>query len=247
MESKELVQSHAPVNSHPTNGMQRTQQQQLKLKRPRPHGRFQGANNKQPIANLSDTSHLSLPIHSYRAQILESLRKHQTTIIVSETGSGKSTQLPQILANSGLIPKHKGIVCTQPRRVAAVTIAQKVASERGVVLGQEVGYSIRFEDKSSPITRIKYATDGVLLRESMSDPLLSKYSIVIIDEAHERSLQTDILLGLIKMLQAKRGPDDLKIVIMSATLQVEAFTNFFKVPPSSFRIANHCSRCCEFC
>lgn len=179
-----------------------------------------------PKSTPSDRSHLSLPIYSYQQQILQAVRSHRTTIIVGETGSGKSTQLPQILLDGGLVDHGKGIVCTQPRRVAAVTIAQKVASERSQEVGQEVGYSIRFEDLTSHRTRIKYATDGVLLRESMTDPLLDKYSIIILDEAHERSLQTDILIGLLKLLQARR--EDLKIVIMSATLQVEAFSAFFQ-------------------
>jgi HrpA-like RNA helicase len=139
--------------------------------------------------------------------------------------TGKSTQIPQILVDHALINCNKGVVCTQPRRVAAVTIAQKVASERGVQVGDEVGYSIRFEDKSSVKTIIKYATDGVLLRECMGDPLLSKYSIVILDEAHERSLQTDILMGLLKQIQARRS--DLRLIVMSATLQVETFSSFF--------------------
>ena len=167
----------------------------------------------------------ALPIFQYEKQLVTSVKAHQTTIVVGETGSGKSTQIPQILVDHHLIKQSKAIVCTQPRRVAAVTIAQKVASERGVKVGQEVGYSIRFEDKSCDKTVIKYATDGVLLRECMSDPLLSKYSIVILDEAHERSLQTDILMGLLKDIQTKRS--DLRVIVMSATLQVEMFAGFF--------------------
>ncbi len=125
------------------------------------------------------------------------------------------------------------IVCTQPRRVAAVTIAQTVASERNCKVGQEVGYSIRFEDKTGPHTKIKFVTDGVLLRECMSNNALSKYSVVILDEAHERSLQTDILMGLLRQLQDTRP--DLRIIIMSATLQVELFCAFFKVRSRSPR------------
>jgi HrpA-like RNA helicase len=116
-------------------------------------------------------------------------------------------------------------VCTQPRRVACVTIAKRVSEERRCVLGEEVGYSIRFEDKTSSTTRIKYVTDGVLLRESMTNPELKGYSVIILDEAHERSLQTDILMGILRQLQEKRS--DLRIVVMSATLQVELFANFF--------------------
>jgi HrpA-like RNA helicase len=114
---------------------------------------------------------------------------------------GKSTQLPQFLAETF---RQGCVVCTQPRRVAAVTIAERVALERGCKVGSEVGYSIRFDDKSGPQTRIKYVTDGVLLREIMTDPELSRYSVVILDEAHERSVQTDILMGLLRRLQEKR-------------------------------------------
>lgn len=114
---------------------------------------------------------------------------------------GKSTQLPQFLAEAF---RTGCVVCTQPRRVAAVTIAERVAAERGCIIGTEVGYSIRFDDKSGPQTRIKYVTDGVLLREIMSDPTLSRYSVIILDEAHERSVQTDILMGLLRRLQEVR-------------------------------------------
>eukprot|EP01031_Cornospumella_fuschlensis_P043696 gene43696-53438_t len=199
-------------------------------KRPREGSNFNpNAGSKRPPPSFTtDNSHLSLPIHAYASKIVDCVKKHQVTVLVGETGSGKSTQLPQILLDHGLVPRDKGIVCTQPRRVAAITIAQKVASERGVPLGQEVGYSVRFEDKSSPATRIKFATDGVLLRECMSDDSLSKYQIVILDEAHERSLQTDILIGLLRAMQNRRSADSLRIIIMSATLQVESFQAFFQ-------------------
>lgn len=169
---------------------------------------------------------MELPIYLHKDAIVKSIQKYQTTILVGETGTGKSTQLPQYLSEY-FTGSGKCVVCTQPRRVAAVTIAQKVASEQGCNVGDRVGYSIRFEDKCSSQTRIKFVTDGVLLRECMSDPNLSKYSVVILDEAHERSLQTDILMGLLRNLQEKR--EDLRIVVMSATLQTEMFSNFFKV------------------
>lgn len=186
----------------------------------------------------TSNSNKSLPIFSYEKQIVDAVKSHRTTIVVGETGSGKSTQLPQILVDHGIIPRGKCVVCTQPRRVAAVTIAQKVASERNSVVGREVGYSIRFEDKSHPtLTQIKYVTDGVLLRECMTNPSLENYTVIILDEAHERSLQTDILMGLLKQMQQQRK--DLKLIVMSATLQVELFTNFFEVSTignSSFNI-----------
>jgi HrpA-like RNA helicase len=167
---------------------------------------------------------LSLPVTSYKEEILSSIKRFATTIIVGETGSGKSTQIPQYIIDSD---QSIRLVCTQPRRVAAVTVAQRVAQERQCTIGEEVGYSIRFEDCSSSKTRVKYATDGVLLREIMLNPELDKYSTIILDEAHERSLQTDILMGLLRLLQERRP--DLKVVVMSATLQVETFMSFFKV------------------
>lgn len=144
--------------------------------------------------------------------------------IINDQFTGKSTQLPQFLAQA---VKEGCVVCTQPRRVAAVTIAERVAAERGCALGTEVGYSIRFDDRSGPSTRIKYVTDGVLMREIMTDPELSRYSVVILDEAHERSIQTDILMGLLRRLQERKK--SLRIVVMSATLEVKLFMDFFKV------------------
>lgn len=194
----------------------------------------QKTNSSQP-KSAETNNNRNLPVYNFEQQILQSVRDHQVTIIVGETGSGKSTQIPQILLNHGVNrrqvngeTKEGAIVCTQPRRVAAVTIAQKVAEERSSVLGEEVGYSIRFEDRSSASTKIKYVTDGVLLRECMSDPLLSKYSVIILDEAHERSLQTDILMGLIRRMQ-DGDLRDIRIIVMSATLQIELFSSFFTV------------------
>jgi len=117
------------------------------------------------------------------------------------------------------------IAITQPRRVAAITLSQRVAHEVGVFLGKEVGYCIRFEDKTSYKTKIKYLTDGMLLREAMLDPLLSKYAVVILDEAHERTVNTDILFGLMKGIQKQRK--DLKVIIMSATFDAELFASYF--------------------
>ncbi|XP_042499763.1 pre-mRNA-splicing factor ATP-dependent RNA helicase DEAH10 [Macadamia integrifolia] len=138
-------------------------------------------------------------------QLVEEVRKNDTLVIVGETGSGKTTQLPQFLFNGGYCRDGKIIGITQPRRVAAVTVAKRVAEECGVELGQKVGYSIRFEDVTSSSTRIKYMTDGLLLREALLDPLLSKYSVIIVDEAHERTVHTDVLLGLLKNVQKVRS------------------------------------------
>lgn len=189
-------------------------------------GKGGNVHKKSRPAPMAVKSSADLPIHQFKKIIVQSVKDHQTTILVGETGTGKSTQLPQYLAEY-FGGEGKCVVCTQPRRVAAVTIAQKVASEQGCHVGEKVGYSIRFEDKCSNKTRIKFVTDGVLLRECMSDTKLSKYSVVILDEAHERSLQTDILMGLLRNMQEERS--DMRIVVMSATLQTELFSNFFKV------------------
>jgi len=120
-------------------------------------------------------------------------------LLVGETGSGKTTQIPQFLVYDEQ-PQERGkmIACTQPRRVAAMSVAKRVADEMDVTIGEEVGYSIRFEDCTTPKTILKYMTDGMLLREAMTDPKLTRYSAIILDEAHERTLATDILMGLIK-------------------------------------------------
>src|SRR5712672_3539554 len=123
--------------------------------------------------------------------------QHQILVVVGDTGSGKTTQMVQYLAESGYADKGK-IGCTQPRRVAAMSVAKRVAEEVGCRLGQEVGYTIRFEDCTSPETRIKYMTDGMLQRECLIDPDLSQYSVIMLDEAHERTIATDVLFGLLK-------------------------------------------------
>jgi pre-mRNA-splicing factor ATP-dependent RNA helicase DHX16 len=138
-----------------------------------------------------------LPIYPYRTQFLEAVRDHQVLVVVGETGSGKTTQLPQYLHESGY-SKMGRVGCTQPRRVAAMSVAARVSQEMDVKLGNEVGYSIRFEDCTSDSTIIKYMTDGMLLREFLTEPDLKSYSCMMIDEAHERTLHTDVLFGLVK-------------------------------------------------
>lgn len=141
----------------------------------------------------------SLPVYEYRDELLEAIAEHQVLIVEAETGSGKTTQLPQYLHEAGYTNNGMKVGCTQPRRVAAMSVAARVAEEMGVRLGQEVGYSIRFEDATSDKTVLKYMTDGMLLREFLTDPELSTYSALVIDEAHERTLSTDILFGLVKV------------------------------------------------
>ncbi|KAH6862186.1 P-loop containing nucleoside triphosphate hydrolase protein [Alternaria alternata] len=166
----------------------------------------------------------SLPVFKFRNQLLEAVATHQILIVVGDTGSGKTTQMTQYLAEAGY-GNELVIGCTQPRRVAAMSVAKRVAEEVGCALGNEVGYTIRFEDKTSPDTRIKYMTDGILQREILLDPMLSKYSCIMLDEAHERTIATDVLFGLLKKT-LKRRPD-MKLIVTSATLDADKFSEYF--------------------
>ncbi|KAI0492045.1 hypothetical protein KFK09_026310 [Dendrobium nobile] len=168
-----------------------------------------------------------LPVFKYRTAILYLVEYHSTVIIVGETGSGKTTQIPQYLKEAGWAEGGRLIACTQPRRLAVQSVASRVAEEMGVKIGEEVGYTIRFEDKTvQGVTKIKFLTDGVLLREMMDDPLLIKYSVIMVDEAHERSISTDMLLGLLKKIQRRRP--ELRLIISSATIEAESMSNFFR-------------------
>ncbi|XP_022342523.1 putative pre-mRNA-splicing factor ATP-dependent RNA helicase PRP1 [Crassostrea virginica] len=176
------------------------------------------------------TKRKMLPVWEYKEKFCEILNNHQILVLVGETGSGKTTQIPQwCLEWVRCRYQKKGVACTQPRRVAAMSVSQRVSEEMDVGLGQEVGYSIRFEDCTSSKTLLKYMTDGMLLREAMSDPLLEAYGVVMLDEAHERTLATDILMGLLKEVAKQRG--DLKIIVMSATLDAGKFQNYFDNAP----------------
>ncbi|KAL7036093.1 hypothetical protein ACKWTF_008688 [Chironomus riparius] len=170
-----------------------------------------------------------LPVFDYRTDFMRLLAEHQCIVLVGETGSGKTTQIPQWAVDYARSLSAKGVACTQPRRVAAMSVAQRVSEEMDVLLGQEVGYSIRFEDCSSPKTVLKYLTDGMLLREAMSDPMLENYQVILLDEAHERTLATDLLMGVLKEVIKQRN--DLKLVIMSATLDAGKFQNYFDNAP----------------
>ncbi|CAM43329.1 putative pre-mRNA splicing factor ATP-dependent RNA helicase [Leishmania braziliensis MHOM/BR/75/M2904] len=167
-----------------------------------------------------------LPISAAKSRIQKLVSQYQTLLLVGETGSGKTTQVPQYILE--LKPERR-IACTQPRRVAATSVSERVAEEMDVELGEEVGYSIRFDDKCSEKTRLKYLTDGMLLREAMVDPLLSSYSVIVLDEAHERTVSTDILIGTLKELLPKRP--DLRVVVMSATLEEKRFQEYFPKAP----------------
>lgn len=189
-----------------------------------------------------------LPVFTVRDELLNVIRENTVIIVVGETGSGKTTQLTQYLLEQGY-GKYGSIGCTQPRRVAAMSVAKRVseeivgiANETNLIdasntskyeLGGIVGYAIRFEDCTSDHTQIKYMTDGVLLRESLNDPDLNKYSAIIMDEAHERSLNTDVLFGVLRKVVSRRL--DLKLIVTSATLSADTFSNFFGGVPV-FRI-----------
>ncbi|KAL4003847.1 putative ATP-dependent RNA helicase DHX35 [Acanthocheilonema viteae] len=168
-----------------------------------------------------------LPIFKYRNHIIYLLEKYRILIIVGETGCGKSTQVPQYLMEVGWASDGRKIGVTQPRRIAAVTLANRVAEEKSCRLGADVGYVVRFDDMTDSETKIKYMTDGILLREFMSDPLLTQYSILMIDEAHERSINIDITLGLLRKVIIAR--QDLRIIISSATLDAIIFRDFFEL------------------
>ncbi|CAK8675172.1 unnamed protein product [Clavelina lepadiformis] len=165
-----------------------------------------------------------LPIYKLKEQLVEAVHANQVLIVIGETGSGKTTQITQYIAEAGYTIRGK-IGCTQPRRVAAMSVAKRVSEEFGCRLGQEVGYTIRFEDCTSQETKIKYMTDGMMLRECLIDFDLSQYSVIMLDEAHERTIHTDVLFGLLKKCVLKRK--DLKLIVTSATLDAVKFSEYF--------------------
>ena len=232
-----------------------------------------------------------LPVYKFRSEICDLVHDNEAVLVMAETGSGKSTQIPQYIYESGFIKHHRKnisqrnrrlrlaqtICVTQPRRVAAITVAKRVAEEMGCEPGTLVGHRVRFDDttdfQGKNTTRVLYLTDGMLLREATTDPLFTRYQCIVLDESHERSLQTDILFGVVKRAMKARGSDKsydgnnstakdkdeliqirmrqralelelppLHIVIMSATLEVETFENFFpqaksiKIKPRSISL-----------
>ncbi|KAL5287321.1 DHX8 family protein [Megaselia abdita] len=170
----------------------------------------------------------SLPIFKLRDELIKAITDNQILIVIGETGSGKTTQMTQYLAECGFNARGR-IGCTQPRRVAAMSVAKRVAEEFGCRLGQEVGYTIRFEDCTSPETFIKYMTEGMLLRECLVDLDLKNYSVIMLDEAHERTINTDVLFGLMKEAVKKRP--ELKLIVTSATLDAVKFSQYFFEAP----------------
>ena len=166
-----------------------------------------------------------LPIFNYRNHLLHLVESNLVTIVIGETGSGKSTQIPQYLVEANWASGSKCIAVTQPRRNSALTLATRVADEKSCYLGTDVGYQIRFESSMSPTTKILYTTDGALLREIMTDPLLMKYSVIVVDEVHERNINTDLLIALLRKIVKQRK--DLKLVLTSATTDAERLKKFF--------------------
>ncbi|XP_047041649.1 ATP-dependent RNA helicase DHX33 [Helicoverpa zea] len=186
----------------------------------------------EPAQDLQEARR-QLPVYMVRNRLLEEIKKNDTMILIGETGSGKTTQIPQLIHEQRL-EGHGAIAVTQPRRVAAITIALRVAAEMNTEIGSIVGYSVRFEDVTSPRTKVKYLTDGMLLREAILDPLLKKYSVVVLDEAHERTVSTDVLFGIVKLAQRDRNEqklNPLKVIIMSATMDVDSFRKYFQNCP----------------
>ncbi|RLN31375.1 hypothetical protein BBO99_00006727 [Phytophthora kernoviae] len=182
-------------------------------------------NNVSPAVVELQRTRQCLPIYAHRSKIIDAVKNHQVVILVGETGSGKTTQIPQYIWESDRA--HARVAITQPRRVAAITVAQRVCEEanRGP-LGDSVGYCVRFDDTTSKNTKLKFMTDGMLVREALLSPTLERYSVIVLDEAHERTLQTDILFGIVK--RAMRQRKNLKVVVMSATLDVALFRRFFE-------------------
>jgi len=181
---------------------------------------------ESPLVNVLDYHYPpELPVSGHQDEILAALRAHPVVIVCGDTGSGKTTQLPKMALEAGCTR----IACTQPRRLAAVTMAERVAAELQVNVGDLVGYQHRFGRKVSPATQVKFMTDGVLLAETRTDPLLRRYDAIIVDEAHERSLNVDFLLGILTRILARRR--DLTVIVSSATLDVQRFSDFFGGAP----------------
>jgi ATP-dependent helicase HrpA len=171
----------------------------------------------------------SLPVSARRDEIARAFQAHPVIVVCGETGSGKTTQLPKIALTLGRGSRGKLIGHTQPRRIAASSVAQRIAAELNTPLGKVVGYKVRFTDRLHKGASVKLMTDGILLAESQGDPLLRAYDTIIIDEAHERSLNIDFLLGHLKQILPRRP--DLKVIVTSATIDADRFSKHFNDAP----------------
>ncbi|KAK6520871.1 putative ATP-dependent RNA helicase dhr2 [Arthrobotrys conoides] len=204
--------------------------------------------SKEQISRELQMVRKSLPIWDFQDEIRTTIRDSNSMVLVGETGSGKSTQIGQFLLNQPCMSKMtsaKGkkyggcIAITQPRRVAAISLAQRVSSEMGTTLGKEVGYCVRFDNMSDHSTKIRYITDGMLLNEILHDPELSRYSVIVVDEAHERSVSTDLGMGLLKgIVEIRRKKQvPLKLIVMSATLNVEKMASYVGGNPETGKVS----------
>ncbi|XP_076067983.1 ATP-dependent RNA helicase pea [Oratosquilla oratoria] len=216
-----------PARNDPSASRAMLQQQEIPEWKKHITGGSRGSYGKKTNMSLLEQRQ-SLPIYKLRDELIKAVYENQILIVVGETGSGKTTQMTQFLAEAGFTAKGK-IGCTQPRRVAAMSVAKRVSEEFGCRLGQEVGYTIRFEDCTSSETVIKYMTDGMLLRECLIDPDMSSYTCIMLDEAHERTIHTDVLFGLLKQAVCKRP--ELKLIVTSATLDSVKFSEYFNQAP----------------
>lgn len=229
---------HDPLAARPSRASEEQQEEEIpEWKRVLQGGRGVsfGKRTSLPISE----QRRQLPVFEYREKLLEAVRNNQILVVVGETGSGKTTQITQYLYEEGFA-RHGRIGCTQPRRVAAQSVAKRVAEEVGVKLGDEVGYTVRLDDVTSPRTKIKYMTDGMLQREALQDPDMSQYSCIMLDEAHERTIATDVLFALLKDATTRRP--DLKLIVTSATLDAVKFSEYFlgapifKIPGRTFPV-----------
>ena len=193
------------------------------MSRPEPHPKTAPPGNPLPPITFPE----SLPVSARRDEIAQAIAQHQVVIVCGETGSGKTTQLPKIVlqlgrgkANTGKLIGH-----TQPRRIAASSVAKRIAQELNTPLGEVVGFKVRFQDRLSPGASVKLMTDGILLAETQTDPMLRAYDTIVIDEAHERSLNIDFLLGHLRQILPKRP--DLKVIVTSATIDADRFARHF--------------------
>ncbi|CAK0868968.1 unnamed protein product [Prorocentrum cordatum] len=189
----------------------------------------QGAEAGSATGRAAASAASDLPIHGYREEILEAVRQHRVVVLVGETGSGKTTQVPRFLHEAGY-SRQGPIAVTQPRRIAAISVASRVAAEMQSAMGGLVGYHVRFLNRTSKDTRVKYMTDGMLVRESAGPLGLRHCGMVVLDEAHERSIHTDVLLGLVKSALDAGEPPHLRVIVMSATLHAAPFVDFFGGP-----------------
>lgn len=237
------------LNSKPSSKPPYHQHNAQKGAQPTPHL------NKRAAELLSTRQ--KLPIYPHADSIRQSLAFNDVLILTGETGSGKSTQVPQFLATESWCTAC--IAITQPRRVAAISLARRVADEMGSLCGNQspasrVGYSVRFDHSAGPSTRVKFLTEGMLLQEILRDPELKQYSAVIVDEVHERSVNVDLILGFLKGMVGKKrkvdkkeGNKSLKVVVMSATADVEGLVRFFSTGPGDSKSQTHNSSAVSTC